>query len=97
MSKFTFTYEETPAPGQHSKYTAEFHAVILCDVVSEFEKFLLGLGYVLPKDTHIGYEKDDSEEWPDRKYSEDGTIFDEADKLREDEAFRRHMNESFPF
>ena len=56
MSKFTFTYEGTPAPGQHTKNTVEFNAVTVGDILREVEKFLLGLGYVLPKDTHIGYE-----------------------------------------
>ena len=59
MSKFIFTYEGTPSPGRHSKNTAEFNAVTLGDIIPEFEKFLLGLGYILPNGVHIGFENGD--------------------------------------
>ena len=59
MSKFTFTFEGTPSPGRHSKNTAEFNAVTLGDIIPEFEKFLLGLGYILPNGVHIGFENGD--------------------------------------
>ena len=59
MSKFTFTFEGTPSPGRHSKNTAEFNAVTLGDIIPEFEKFLLGLGYILPNGVHIGFQNDD--------------------------------------
>ena len=59
MSKFTFTYEGTPSPGRHSKNIVEFNAVTLGDIIPEFEKFLLGLGYILPNGVHIGFENGD--------------------------------------
>jgi len=59
MSKFTFTFEETPSPGRHTKNTVEFNAVTLGDIIPEFEKFLLGLGYILPIGVHIGFQNDD--------------------------------------
>ena len=59
MSKFTFTYEGTPSPGRHSKNTVEFNAVTLGDIIPEFERFLLGLGYILPNGVHIGFENGD--------------------------------------
>jgi hypothetical protein len=58
MSKFTFTFEGTPSPGRHTKNTVEFNAVTLGDIIPEFEKFLLGLGYILPSGVHIGFQDD---------------------------------------
>ena len=58
MSKFTFTFEGTPSPGRYSKHTVEFNAVILGDIIPEFERFLLGCGYILPSGVHIGFEND---------------------------------------
>ncbi len=58
MSKFTFTFEGTPSPGRHTKNTVEFNAVTLGDIIPEFERFLLGLGYILPIGVHIGFQDD---------------------------------------
>jgi hypothetical protein len=51
MPKFTFICEDDPMPFSESivtKRTVEFDAVLLNDVVSEFELFLRGAGFNPP-------------------------------------------------
>jgi hypothetical protein len=51
MPKFTFICEDDPMPfseGVTTKRTIEFDAVLLNDVVSEFELFLRGAGFNPP-------------------------------------------------
>ena len=48
MSKFTFICEDEPMPfseGVITKRTVQFDAVVLGDVISEFELFLRGAGF----------------------------------------------------
>ena len=49
MSKFTFICQDEPMPwssGITSKKTVEFNGDSLSDVVSEFEMFLKGCGFI---------------------------------------------------
>jgi len=51
MPKFTFICEDDPMPfseGVVTKRTVEFDAVLINDVVSEFELFLRGAGFNPP-------------------------------------------------
>ena len=48
MSKFTFICEDEPMPfseGVITKRTVEFDAVVLNDIINEFELFLRGAGF----------------------------------------------------
>jgi len=50
MSKFTFICEEEPIPFAGtitSKRTVQFDAVSLLDIITEFEMFLRGNGFVI--------------------------------------------------
>jgi hypothetical protein len=58
MNKYTFTCEDTTS-GRSIKNVVEFDAVTISEIIPEFEKFLLGAGYVLPKGVHIGYVEED--------------------------------------
>jgi hypothetical protein len=58
MSKFTFIREESSYVG-NSKSTVEFSAVCLDDILTEFEYFLKGSGFVFDGNVVI-----DQETWP---------------------------------
>jgi hypothetical protein len=61
MSKFTFIYEEEPFPylneGVTAKRTVEFSAVSLTDILTEFENFLKGNGFVFDGNIDIVNDK----------------------------------------
>jgi hypothetical protein len=61
MSKFTFICDETPFPysneGVNAKRTVEFSAVSLTDILTEFEQFLKGNGFVFDGNIDIVNDK----------------------------------------
>lgn len=61
MSKFTFICDETPFPysneGVNARRTVEFSAVSLTDILTEFEQFLKGNGFVFDGNIDIVNDK----------------------------------------
>ena len=67
MTKFTFTCEEKPRQyaltfQPNAKRTVEFESVSLGDIISEFELFLKGAGFVFDGTLDI-VDNDDVEEY----------------------------------